>query len=729
MADNSIPPASDPWADFRADPATAPAADPWAEFRVDPSVSAAAEPSVLGDVAKAAIVGPAKGLIGLPGLPGDLGALRDAGIDKLHRFLLGITGFSPEQIEAERARFNKIVNETPTPFSRFPKALTSADIQNAVEKATGAFPEAQTGPGQAVQTIGEFLPTALTGGEGAVANALKGAVAPGVGSTIAANAPGVQGTWLEGPAKFGGAVIGGLAGHGTDVARAAAKTYGAQREVAKDVGSLVGEPAVNAGAVSRMAKDVANDQLTPEGAAARVQALGPDEAMMLDMGRQLQQRAESIAGQPGKGQNTILNAVQNRTGIVDFHPVTGRLTSSGEGTAARMQEMMDHELGQSPDVVKLGKRMGDIIDQYSTPLYNKVMNAHPVVDVPADVTSRPAVSAAMKDAPIVARNYGEKLESPRPPEELDVSGPGYQMYKDQPPAEPAKTSLRYWDYVKKSMDQRIRSYYQNGGASELGSADKADLGGLQAARTALVTHLDEVTGGAYKQARDVAATKPQLQDALDDGRGALNTKLLPEEMADAYQNMSIPQQTMYKAGMRREIDRIVDTARNDAAAARNVLNTNQNRDKIATMFGEGTAQRIDDQIAAETKFQQATTNIAGNSRTAVRQQLMKDTEAPSISRPPQASMLGFATKGVNKLGDLIATGMLENTRTGLGAMSVTPGRDVPDLVRLLSGYNQRAAANARPPIGPPMANLARVLALKGIRDAATAAQQPQSPGR
>jgi hypothetical protein len=623
----------DPWAEFRAPLAPTPVADPWAEFRIASSAPAEQPPSVLSDVAKAVPTGLAKGAIDIAGLPGNAAAGRDFLIDKLHRFLLGVTGFSPEQIEAERDRFNKIVNETPTPFSHFPKALSSADIQGAIEKGTGPFYEPQTTPGRYAQTIGEFVPAALTGGEGTAANVLKGAVAPAIGSEAAGQA--TEGTWLETPARIAGAIFGGLGAHGADVARTAAKTYGAQREVAKDVGSLVGEPAVNAGAVSRMAKDVANDQLTPEGAAARVQALGP-ESMMLDMGRQLQGRAEAIATQPGKGQNTILNAVEGRTGIVDFDPVTGRYTSSGEGTAGRMQAMMDHELGASPNVVALKKGIGDIVDQHSTPLYNSVMDAHPVVDVPADITSRPAVAAAMKDAPTVARNYGEKLVSPRPPEELEVSGPGYQMYKDQPPAAPAQTSLRYWDYVKKSMDQRIRSYYQNGGASELGSADKADLGGLQAARTALVAHLDEVTGGAYKQARDVAATKPQLQDALDDGRGALNTKLLPEEMADTYQNMSIPQQTMYKVGMRREIDRIVDTARNDAAAARNVLNTNQNRDKIATMFGEGTAQRIDDQIAAETKFQEATNKIAQSSRTGVRQQLVKDTEAPSISQPPQA---------------------------------------------------------------------------------------------
>ena len=505
----------DPWSEFIA-AAPAPAKDdPWAEF--GPAHPAEA-PGIAEDVLRSLPSIPARAAIGVAGLPGDFGAARDLAIDKLHRFLGSAFGMTPEQVEESVAKYHKAI-ETPTPFSHFPKAPTSAEIQGAVEQGTGPFYEPQRLPGKIVQTAGTFAPMALTGGGGVTANLLKGAVAPAAGSELAGDK--FQGTWLETPARIAGALLGGGFAHGADVARTAAKTYGAQRETAKAVGSLVGEPAVNAGAVSRMAKDVANDQLTPERAAAQVQALGP-ESMMLDMGRQLQGRAEAIGTQPGKGQNTVLNAVERRTGVVDFDPATGRYTSSGEGTAGRMQAMMDHELGVSPDVVKLSKGIGDIVDKHAKPLYDKVMEAHPVVDVPGDIACRPAVAAAMKDAPTLARNYGEKLESPTETKTI-LKGPSYHIADDV--TEPAKTSLRYWDYVKKSMDQRIRSYYQNGGASELGSADKADLGGLQAARTALVNHLDEVTGGAYKQARDVAANKPQLQDALKDGRETLNTKL------------------------------------------------------------------------------------------------------------------------------------------------------------------------------------------------------------
>jgi hypothetical protein len=679
------------------------------------------KPGIAEDFAKSAGIGLAKGVIGVAGMPADvasqLASWRDAGIDNLHRFILRGFGATPEQVEESVAKYHKAI-ETPTPFSHFPKALSSGDIQSAIEQATGPFYEPQRALGRYAQTVGEFIPAALTGGEGAVANLVKGALVPGVASEYAGSK--LQDTPLEPYARAAGAVVGGVGAHAADIGRAAAKTYGAQREAAREVGRLVGEPDVNAGAVSRMAKDVANDQLTPERAAAQARALGPD-AMMLDMGRQLQGRAEAIATQPGKGQNTVLNAVEGRTGVVGFDPAQGRYTSSGEGTAGRVKGTLDQTMGASPNVVTQAKDIANHVDSIAGPLYEKVMAEHPVVNVPADITSRPSVAQAMKDAVSLAKEHGEKLVGPTETKTI-LRGDGYHMAEDVTPQ--AQTSLRYWDYVKKALDSRINGMMKSGGVATLDSAEKADLGGMIASRNALRDHLDEVTDGAYATARSVAATKPQMKEALQFGRDALNTKLLPEEMTEQFDNMSIPQQSMARLGMRREVERIIDTARNDAAAARNVLNTNQNREKIAAMFGEGTARRIDDRIAAETKFQEATNKISQSSRTGVRAQLVKDTESPSISQPPQANLTGFAVKGLNKLRDLHAAGVLERTRAGLGAMSTTPAENVPDLVRILAGYNARAAQNARPPVAPYASNLARVLAVNTLNQGGQEQRRP-----
>jgi hypothetical protein len=355
-------------------------------------------------------------------------------------------------------------------------------------------------------------------------------------------------------------------------------------------------------------------------------------------------------------------------------------------------------MGPSPDVVAKTNQISNMVDARARPLYEGVMNDHPIVDVPASITERPAIAQGMRDAESLARNYGETVNGAQP-------------------------SLRYWDYVKKALDSRINGMMRSGGIESLDSAEKADLGGMMSARNALRDHLDEVTGGAYATARAVAANKPQLLEALEQGQSALNTKLLPEQLKDIHDNMSIPQQSMLRMGMRREIERVMDTARNDGAAARRILDTNQNREKIATLFGEPTADAIDRRIAAETRFQEATNKISANSRTQVRGQLVKDTESPSAAMPPVANLTGFATKGImGALEQMRETGM-ERTRAALGSMSTTPGHQVPDLVRLLSGYNQAAAANARPPITPLAKTLARVGAIRAINNQAAQAQE------
>lgn len=649
--------------------------------------AAAAAPGVAEDVGKGIAAGglrnaPLAAITAMPSI-WDLAA---RGIEHLVNYA------APESGLAEAMNRAREIAETKGNMHRF------SDVSDRVSQAGLPDYDPQTTPGKYAKTIAEFVPMALTGNEGAAANVLKGAVAPAVGSEYAGNK--LEGTALEMPARIAGAVVGGGLAHGAEAGVNAGKSYQAARSAAGDIAPVIGAD-VTPGAVARVAKDLRTDAVTPESAASKVHELGP-EAMMLDMGRQLQGRGEAIATQPGKGQNTVLDAVEGRTG--EF----------GAGTAQRVRDTLDRTMGESPNVVDLTKRIGDIVDQKAKPLYDNVMGAHPVVNVPNDITSRPTVAQAMKDAVSLAKDRGEQLTGPTETTTI-LKGPGYHIADDVTPA--AKTSLRYWDYVKKAMDHRINGMMKSGGVQTLDSSEKADLGGMIAARNALRDHLDDVTDGAYKTARSVAAEKPQLLEAMEQGRAALNTKLLPEELADMHDNMSIPQQSMLRVGMRREIERIMATTRNDGAAARRALDTDQNREKIATLFGPKVAQEIDNRIAAETKFQDATNKISANSRTGVRRELIKDTETPSGASPPQANLTGFLYKAANSgLQNLRETGM-ERTRSGIGSLMTTPAEKIPDLVRLLSGYNERVAGYGRHPVGPYAGTLAKVLGLNAVQQA------------
>lgn len=605
------------------------------------------------DTAKSAGIGIPKATISL------LGSIGDAGELGTHLSAWLLDQHSPG-LGTDALQWMKEKGVSPAELVGFPPS--SSEIRKGVENITGSFYEPKTTPGKYAQTVAELAPIALAGPSGIAVNLARGAVAPGIAAEYLGQT--VEGTPLEPWARLIGA-LGGGAG-----AIAAGKGIAEPLANRAATGSAAGELGVPAGAVSRVGKSFAADELTPSAVAARQAELGP-EAMFLDMGRQLQGRAEAIASQPGKGQNRVLKAVEGRTG--DY----------GDQTAARIKDTLDAAMGPSVDIVAAKNRIGDLVDAHARPLYQRVMTAHPVVDVPADITARPAVAGAMNNAETLARQYGES---------------------------PAKPSLQYWDYVKKDMDRRINAYYKSGGTSELNSADKADLGGLLDARRSLVDHLDSVTGGAYKNARHVAAAKPQIQEAIDFGRSALNTKLLPEELAEQVSGMSLPEQAGVKAGMRREVERIIDTARNDGAAARRVLDTNQNGDKIGYVFGPQARKALEDRIAAETQFQKATADVAGSSRTAVRRELVKDTEAPAQSAPPSTTLLGLghaALRGTRGyLGDLA----LERTREGIADLVTRSGGDIPTLARVLSNYNTARAANAAIPIGPQARSLSAIIA-------------------
>jgi hypothetical protein len=800
---------ADPWeVDWKAQaPASAAttAEQPW---NVDWKTPRA--PSLAHEAAAIA-VSPIKGVAGLAGFPGDVAELAAGAAHRLGEKLPDIP--SPDE-DSMMGRFVKFMKEESArsaktaigsvgsgdlPGSYVPP--TSAQLKGSIEGVTGKLPDAESTPGKFLSTIGEFAPAAvLTGGESLVPNLVKGAVLPGAGSEALGSK--FEGTWAEPYARLLGAIGGGITG--------AAGSKGAEVMANRSAAATAAKSAsgdVAPAALAKVAKNFEADQLTPEAVTARQAELGP-ESMMLDMGRQLQGRAEAIASQPGKGQNKVLDAVEGRTGTF------------GSGTAQRVGDTLDQVMGPSQDVVALrNNAVGDIggmlhqtlgpsldivatrnginaaVDKHAKPLYDSVMSAHPVVDVPTSITNRPAVAQAMKDAVSLAKNHGEALVNPTETKTI-LAGDGYHIADDV--ASPAKTSLGYWDYVKKAMDSRINGMMKTGGVQDLNSAEKADLSGLMDAKTSLVKHLDNVTDGAYAVARRAAATKFQVgdavdigrsalntkllpeelaehmggmsiperagvqlgmrremqriidtapddaaaarrmldtnqnrekisqvfgksaadsidrwigvHDALDTGRSALNTKLLPEELAEKMRTMGAPEKTLLRAGMRREIDRIMDTARNDGASARRLLDTNQNREKIAQVFGQPAADAVDKRIGAETQFQDATNKISANSRTAVRQQLMKDTEAASVTQPPTANIAGLALAGVRRGREYLGDMSLDRTRQGIADLLTRQGADAHSLAKILSGYNTARAANAAAPMGQQAGGLARVIA-------------------
>lgn len=572
-----------------------------------------------------------------------------------------------------------------TLLDRLPSLPRQEDLVAPIDRA-GFIHKPETRAERYAETVGEFLPLSMAGAGGKVMNALKFGVAPAVASEAAGQY--AEGSSMEGPARIFGALAGGFAGAAGGRAMSGAKNYGATNSAAQELAGATGQPRFASGAIRRVAGSIGEDALTPASASARAAELGP-EAMLMDMGRQLGGRAEAIAAQPGRGQNMVLDAVEGRTGLF------------GGNTAARVKQTLDDVMGESQNVVEVQKRVDHIVDSLASPQYRQVMSQHPVVwdDELRKLSERPVIRQAMMDAYSLAKNYGEEVTNlfqKAPPSASRM----LSIHRD---GQDIKPSLQFWDYVKKSIDARINRLEGKGGLEKLNSKEIADMGGLVAAKNALVKQLDDVTAGEYALARKLSATKFDVREAGEFGRKAFQIGLLPEQFAARVSEMSLPEQTMVKTTMRREIERIIDTARNDGAAARRFLDTEQNGQKIAAIFGPDALAQIEKRIAAETHFQTIKTNVANNSRTAVRGELIKDTSTPSTSEALQTSVSGLVHAGARGSLNYLRNQGASHTREDIARLLTTKGDDMQRVIEILSDLSKTRAANtARSPLRLPL---------------------------
>jgi len=485
-----------------------------------------------------------------------------------------------------------------------------------------------------------------------------------MGGTSGATIGGVD-QYLRGKDPTQGAIYGGVGGAVSPVIAKAAgsawqglRNYFSGNQASKELTETLGQN-IRPAAANRVAQNAADDALTPSGAAQKAAELGP-EGMVMDLGPQLRSRAEAVATMPGKAQNTVMQAAENRIGPM------------GEGSAQRLTQALDAELGPSPNVVDMTNRVSQLVDEHAKPLYEQVMGKYNSIPVTSsskmtELSQRPAIAQAMTEAENVAKNYGVAVSAANP-------------------------DLRYWDYVKKALDQRINGFMRNG--ADLTGKEKADLGGLLDSKNSLVRYLDGFTDFEYKNARNVAALKPQLEESLNIGRDAFNSRLLPEEFAALVADKSIPEQAMIKAGMRREIERVMANSGNEAQAARRALSANASMEKIEAVLGKDAADAIRNTLNAETTFQQTKNVISGNSATMRRAESVADLRGPDAPSRSDLTVLGAGITGAQKLFRAATSEGFDKTRQGVANILTAKGDKVNPTVQVLLDLADKRGTSA-----------------------------------
>lgn len=460
-----------------------------------------------------------------------------------------------------------------------PYSTLAGNVAGALALPVGGVLNAATLPARigAGAAVGAGM-GALAGageGEGLADRASRATVGGGIGGLVGgAAAPVVEGALQAGRAAMNPVVnaVRGAVNPEGEAARRVAITIA--RDIQADPGAA--------------------NRLTPAEFVASVQQGGP--AMLMDIGGEGSRAlGRSAANTSPEGRQALNQAINDR-----FESQTQRLTDW-----IRSKFNYPNAAAQADAIRETAKNV-------NRGNYERVMHANPVVSVPAEITERPAVAQAMKDAVSLAKNYGEKLEN-APQTRTILSGDGYHIADDV--VEPAKTSLRYWDYVKKALDSRIEKMKRGGGIDELDSKQKADFRGLVDAKNALVAHLDDVAKG-YKEARQGAAAFFGAENALEAGQNFVTQNFAVHETRVALAKMSPAERKLFQDGFMSRYIEMLEKSGDRRNVLNQVTNSPAAREKIELVIGKQRAAELEATKRVEGIMDLARGTVQGNSTTA-----------------------------------------------------------------------------------------------------------------
>lgn len=215
------------------------------------------------DAAKGLGVGVVRGGLSLGGMIGDLSEAGAKGIQKATDYIAPKLGVTPEHPSPER-QASQALNNIPNTES----------LTKRLEGFTGPLYKPQSGVGQVAETIGEFVPGALAGGEGIAGNLARYAVMPGLATEAAGKA-------LEGSSwKPYGQAAAGVVGSMANPARLITPLpVSASRQAMLDVLHNEGVTSLTAGQKTgnealRYLESASSSQPMAGGGAARIQGEG-----------------------------------------------------------------------------------------------------------------------------------------------------------------------------------------------------------------------------------------------------------------------------------------------------------------------------------------------------------------------------------------------------------------------------------------------------------------------
>lgn len=464
------------------------------------------------------------------------------------------------------------------------------------------------------------------------------------------------------------------------------------------------------GAVNALARSTTDDALAAQ-YQQRVAELGP-EGMLADMGMNLRGQAGAIANQPGAGQRQIMTALEGR-----------RDTAAGRITAD-----VNQALGPAANIPETVNATQQYYRQQALP-HRQQFQQNPVpFTQPLDDTLQ--LLAQHEPAVIRAAQRMSGVDNQSGPHQWfarQMPDGSYQIERVPNASE--------WDYIKRALDDMARSPEAN---------LRRVYGGLAARVRGQVD--EALSPGApqdspWARARRLEAEDFQIRDAVEQGRGAFNRNLTPDQMrAELYGvgqppqgGMTPPQLAGYGVGARDQVRTIMGNAataqgENAATGARRALGSDYAREKLDIIAGPQAAGQLTRRLDAETVFDQTRQGVLGGSPTAPRLAAQAEFPNPAarqdaISQVGKKSLTGMAAEASLRLANALSGNALNERRARIASdaaeMLIAQGQARDNVANAIFAYSQTRALSRQQRMA--IARLAITIAEGGRQKAIEAA--------
>lgn len=458
----------------------------------------------------------------------------------------------------------------------------------------------------------------------------------------------------------------------------------------------------------KLAEQMRRDGMTPRDVAKRIATLG-DDSMLADVGENVRGMAEGYALQPGAAKKAANTALMTRakgqakraTDAVleglDLSADDLNFDSQVQNIHATMREVGK---GYAPIVDTVETPMNENIEKLMTgPMFKNALNAAKTIAAD-DVALGEADSAIIKQL--------ESIEI-KPSDVVRAFGADVPLVGTQGMSlnYSTKPTLRVWDYAKRGLDSII-----NDGTDPLTGKMTSEARRAFLYKSKLLGELDSVVP-AYKEVRGKYADQFALESAMKLGRAFAAKD--SEVTARFLQDMSEPEQKMFRAGAARAIRDKILSAPDTGDAYKRMFGNELMRQKVRSVFpDDATFKKFARQMDREAAFSSTKAALTGNSRTAAREALKDDAGIdPGIAMDIAQGRVGALAARLAGKGVQSALEVPEATRNVAAQYLFATDRETK--LKALRMLQAEALRKMTPPQAPPSLNIPLASALMGMQ--------------